>query len=62
MAERRRKGPPAPAEASTPPGRPFSAREQALLFGGQPELSGSPSGAFTYGLYCQAVRSLSLPR
>ena len=40
------------------PERPFSAREQALLFGDQPELSGSPSWAFTYGLYCQAVRSL----
>ena len=52
---------PEPAPGSRPaeePERPFSAREQALLFGGQPELSGSPSGAFTYGLYCQAVRSL----
>jgi hypothetical protein len=36
----------------------FSAREQALLFGGQPGLSGLPSGAFTYGLYAQAVRAL----
>ncbi len=59
MAERRRKGPPAAGKAAPPPpGRPFSAREQALLFGGQPELSGSPSGAFTYGLYVQAVRAL----
>jgi hypothetical protein len=62
MAERRRKGPPAAGRAAKaappPPGRPFSAREQALLFGGQPELSGSASGAFTYGLYCQAVGPL----
>jgi hypothetical protein len=67
MAERRRKGPPAagraakaapPPPAPPPPGRPFSAREQALLFGAWPELSGSASGAFTYGLYCQVVRAL----
>lgn len=64
MAERqrRRKGLPAAAKAAKAapplPARPFSAREQALLFGGQAELSGSASGAFTYGLYRQAVRSL----
>ena len=61
MAERRRKAAPAAKAgkaAPTPPGRPFSAAEQAVNCEGKPELSGSPSWAFTYGLYCQAVRSL----
>jgi hypothetical protein len=61
MAERRPKAArkvPSPPRVPKEPERPFSAREQALLFGAWPELSGSASGAFTYGLYCQAVRAL----
>jgi len=57
MAERRRK---AAREPRTPkePERPFSAAEQALGLAGQPGLSGSRSGAFTYGLVSQAWRAL----
>ena len=40
------------------PGRPFRAAEQALLVKDRPELSGSASGTFTYGLLCQAYRAL----
>ena len=57
MAERRRK---AAREPRLPkePERPFSAAEQALGLAGQPGLSGSRSGAFTYGLLSQAWRAL----
>lgn len=44
--------------AGKEPARPFCAAEQALLVKDRPELSGSPSGAFTYGLLCQAYRAL----
>ena len=57
MAERRRK---AAREPRTPkePEKPFSAVEQALGLADKPGLSGSRSGAFTYGLLSQAWRAL----
>jgi hypothetical protein len=57
MAERRRK---AAREPRTPkePEKPFSAAEQALGLADKPGLSGSKSGAFTYGLLSQAWRAL----
>ena len=42
----------------TPPEPPFSAFREILNWVDKPELSGSRSAPFTYGLYCQAVRSL----
>jgi hypothetical protein len=57
VAERRRK---AAREPRTPkePEKPFSAVEQALGLADKPGLSGSRSGAFTYGLLSQAWRAL----
>ena len=57
VARRRREAAARPG-VDAGPDRPFSAREQALACADKPELSGLPSGAFTYGLYAQAVRAL----